>query len=113
MDRQTSVGDFLSTLKREIEERQRLVSELEARVGAEPAPRKTGHTHAAVEILREAGRPMHGLDEVLPALEAMGYRPVSRAGFGTGLLRTGKIIRTAPGTFAYKASPANDADPGR
>ena len=53
---------------------------------------------------------MHGLDELLPALAARGYRVRNRSGFATILLRTGKIVRTAPGTYAYAAPvPANDA----
>jgi hypothetical protein len=110
MEREMTVRDFLALLRGEIAERQKLVTEMEARIAPSPG-RKSGQTAAAVEILRTAGRPMHGLQELLPALEAQGYVIGSRAGFGTGLLRTGQIVRTAPGTFAYKASvPANDAD---
>lgn len=121
MNREMSVGELLSELKREIADRQRLVDELEARVGGEPA-RKTGMAAAAIAILKDAGRPMHGLHEILPALQAKGFVVGSRAGFSTALLRTGSVERVAPGTFRYKtnldvkkteqggtATPANDA----
>jgi hypothetical protein len=51
---------------------------------------------------------MHGLHEILPALQARGFVLRSRAGFATTLLRTGQVRRTAPGTFAY----AGGADAG-
>lgn len=99
MDRSTPVGDFLSLLRREIADRQVLVAKLESMLT--PSPRtRTGLSQAAVEILQKAGRPMHGLREILPALEARGFA-VSKKGFATALIRSGRIRRIAPGTFAY------------
>src|SRR5579884_4313785 len=102
MDRDMSVGDLVSLLKQEIAERQKLVEQLRARLGETSTPRKSGVAAEAVEILRSAGRPMHGLREILPELQRRGFVPGSRAGFATALLRTGNVIRTAPGTFAYR-----------
>ena len=98
MNRNTPIGDFVSLLKREIADRQALLATLEPLLT--PPPR-SGVGRAAVEILREAGRPMHGLREIVPALEAKGFEFKTQAGFATTLLRTGYIRRTAPGTFAY------------
>jgi hypothetical protein len=108
MNRETSVGDLLSQLKREIADRQRMVDEIATRLVDEPKPRRGGYTAAAVEVLRAAGRPMHALREVIPAIEAKGFAIGTRAGFATALLRTGKIVRTAPGTFAYQANTTAD-----
>lgn len=110
MNRETSVGELLATLKTEIAERQQLVDALEARVGPEVRGSR-GMGAAAVEILRAAGRPMHGIRDILPALEAQGYRLPSKAGFATTLMRTGQIVRVAPGTFAYEERrEKNDAE---
>ena len=57
---------------------------------------------ASIEILREAGRPMHGLRDLVPALEARGVKMKHTAGLATILLRTKEIVRTAPGTYAMK-----------
>lgn len=62
---------------------------------------------ASLEILRQAGRPMHGLRELLPALEAMGLKVKHKAGLATILMRTGEVVRTSPGTFAMKGGAAN------
>ena len=115
MNRETTIGDFVSLLKREIEERQTIIAALEARLGSEPAipaapaprgKRSAGIGAAAVKILREVGRPMHGLGEILPALEARGFTVAHRAGFATTLMRTGEIDRVAPGTYAAKPHAA-------
>jgi uracil phosphoribosyltransferase len=108
MGRDTTIGELLALLKSEITDRKALVDKLESMVGAEPPTRTKGLALAAVEILRAAGRPMHGLHEILPALQARGFVLRSRAGFATTLLRTGQVRRTAPGTFAY----AGGADAG-
>jgi hypothetical protein len=112
MKRDATIGDLESLVRREIADRQAFLNELHARLFDDHA---TGHKRhgigaAAVDVLRDTGRPMHGLDELLPALAARGYRVRNRSGFATILLRTGKIVRTAPGTYAYAAPvPANDA----
>jgi hypothetical protein len=102
MNRGTTVGDFVSLLRTEIAERQALLAQLESRIddGA-PALKKRSIGIAAASILRDAGRPMHGLDEILPALVASGYEVKRREGFATTLLRVRGIVRVAPGTFAY------------
>lgn len=114
MDRDTTVREFVCALKREIEERRTLIAALEARVGSDEKPEpasprvcRTGMTSAVLDILREAGRPMHALNEVIPALEARGFTVRSKGGFATLMLRTGQVVRTAPGTYALK--PAVDA----
>lgn len=106
MDRNMTVGDLVSLLRREIEQRQSLLAELESRIDAAPVTRKKGAGVAAVEILRAAGRPMHGLGEILPQLQTSGYELASKAGFATLLLRTGQVRRTAPGTFVYAPGDA-------
>jgi hypothetical protein len=49
---------------------------------------------------------MHGLREIIPALESQGYRLKHRAGLATTLMRSGVVERTAPGTFAVKGGAA-------
>jgi hypothetical protein len=109
MNRDMTVGDLVSLLKREIAERQNLIRELEARARPSSAPGRPrgGIATTAIDVLRDAGRPMHGLSELLPAIEARGVHIASRAGFATSLLRTDKITRTAPGTYALAS--ASDA----
>jgi hypothetical protein len=108
MDSELTVKALVCLLKREIEERRALVAALEARVGEAPQPaRRTGVSAAAVEILREVGRPMHGLGEILPMLKARGFDVSKRAGFASVVMRSGQVVRTAPGTYALK--PAADA----
>jgi hypothetical protein len=109
MDRETTIGDFVSLLKQEIAERQKLVDELESRVGKEPrATSRSGLGAEAIEILRAAGRPMHGLHELLPELERRGYTMRSRGNLAGALLSTKRITRTAPGTFALKPNGSAD-----
>jgi len=80
---------------------------LEALVTPRAAPQARGHPPpngiyaAALEILRAAGRPMHGLSEILPALEARGL-VVSRYALAGNLMRTGAVERTGRGTFGLK-----------
>jgi hypothetical protein len=61
---------------------------------------------AALAILRAAGRPMHGLREIVPALEAQGYKLKHKAVLATTLMRSGDVERTAPGTFMAKGGAA-------
>lgn len=120
MNEQTPIGSAIAQLKREIAERQSALAILQALVEKVPAPtanghpprghppRETGLVRAAVAVLKAAGRPMHGVSEVIPALEAQGYRVKHRSGFSSLLLRTGEVLRTAPGTFAYRSVPEDD-----
>ena len=62
---------------------------------------------ASLEILRAAGRPLHGLREILPALEAQGIKIKHKAGLATVLMRTGEVDRTSPGTFAVRGGAAS------
>jgi hypothetical protein len=62
---------------------------------------------ASLEILRAAGRPLHGLREILPALEAQGIKIKHKAGLATVLMRTGEVERTSPGTFAVRGGAAS------
>jgi hypothetical protein len=108
MVQEMTVQALVCLLEREIEERRTLVAALRARMGGEPkaapAARRTGVGAAVVAILREAGRPMHGLGEILPALNARGFEVSRRAGFASVVLRTGQTVRTAPGTYALKSA---------
>jgi hypothetical protein len=118
MNRDTTIGDLVSLLKREIAERQTLIAALEARLGPERAApvakvakkSDVSVATAAAEILREKGRPMHGLDEILPALAERGIIVRNRNGFGTTMLRNPEIVRTAPGTYGLKSQDATAAE---
>jgi hypothetical protein len=118
------IATAIAILKKEIADKQAALSVLEGLVtqGAPSinAPSANGVTvrarrggkklaigKAAVEILKTAGRPMHGIREVMPALEAQGYKIKHKAGLATTLLRTGEVERTAPGTFAFKGGSAS------
>jgi hypothetical protein len=122
----TTIGDAKTDLRQRIANQQTALHILEALTA--PMPRSTvgpSHTEgtparkrrnnvgvgrAAIEILRRAGRPMHGLSEIVPALQAAGYH-VHAHGLATTLLRTGLVERTGRGTFAV-AGGAVDASIG-
>jgi hypothetical protein len=117
INRNTPIGAAIATLKKEAADRQSAAAILEALIatvtGEPTSPAEEGPRHrrrgkrgagcgqAAIEIIRAAGRPLHGLTEILPALEARGYR-IERSGLPTTLMRTKRIRRTAPGTFGLK-----------
>jgi hypothetical protein len=131
---ETPISVVMTTLQKEIDERKSMLAMLQALVasGASPsapftnggvgAPiitsgiRKRGSKRvggvgaAAVQVVRAAGRPLHGLREIIPALEAQGYKIKHRAGLATTLLRTGALERVAPGTFGLKGGGANSAN---
>jgi hypothetical protein len=113
MNKNTTIADVLTHLDQRIENLRGLKFGLEALVHAPAAPTdpnlpptppasavnaathaRTGQSvaTAAITILEAAQRPLHGLTEVVPALEAAGYR-VSRNGLATTLLRTGRRRR--------------------
>jgi len=112
MDREITVKALVCLLREEIAERRALLAGLEARLGEDAhsssAPKRSGMSAAAVEILREVGRPMHGLGEILPALKARGFDVSRRAAFASVMMRNPAVVRTAPGTYALK--PAADAE---
>lgn len=116
---QTTIGVTMTMLRRELDERRTMLSMLEAITGRGAAPlitapdaptatRPSRRHHdgrpsiaaAAEAILRSANRPMHGLREILPLLEAQGYHLAHRASLAGTLTRGRRIVRTAPGTFA-------------
>jgi hypothetical protein len=118
------IGAAIGQLKREIAERQAALVVLETLVekgvssvpaSASSQPVKRGRPRlgaagstavdAAVIIVREAGRPMHGLSEILPELERRGHHYSHRASLASSLLKSGKFVRTAPGTFGLKGGP--------
>lgn len=122
MNKNATVDDLLQLLDRKIEDYRHLKFAVEAIVHpgkrptnpslppTPPASAVNAATHArtgqsvgsaALAILRAANRPMHGLSELVPALERQGYR-VSRHGLATTLLRTGQVVRTGRGTFAAR-----------
>jgi hypothetical protein len=68
--------------------------------------RKPSIAQASIDILRAAGRPLHGLRELIPELEAQGVRIKHKSGLATTLMRTGEVERTAPGTFRFKGGAA-------
>jgi hypothetical protein len=123
-----TVGALAASVRKEIEERQAFLAMLEGVManGVSPStpfpngaangvqaggrPRRGGKKQsiavASLEILRQAGRPLHGLRELLPQLEAQGLKVKHKAGLATVLMRTGQVERTAPGTFALKGGAA-------
>ena len=122
-----TVGALAATIRKEIEERKTFLAMLDAVMaqGVSPSTPYTGSSAvpitsaerrrggkkpsvaaASLEILREVGRPMHGLRELLPAVEARGLKVKHKAGYATTLMRTGQIDRVAPGTFALKGGAA-------
>ena len=125
-----TVGALAATVRKEIEERKTFLAMLEAVMaqGVSPSTPYTGGSvvpitsaikhrrgrggkkpsvaAASLEILRQAGRAMHGLRELLPAVEAQGLKVKHKAGFATTLMRTGRVDRVAPGTFAIKGGAA-------
>lgn len=121
LSREMPIGAAIALLKKEIADRQSALFILEGLVaqGIQTAPvaaatanglntrgrkgkGKLSLAKAGVEILRAAGRPMHGGRELVPALEAQGYKVKHPNGLATTLMRTGEVKRTDPGTFAYK-----------
>ena len=112
---QTTIGAVVTTLRREIDERKTLLAMLEAITAtgasapAETIRRRRNRSPivvASLEILRDAGRPMHGLTELLPALEARGLKLAHPASLATALMRSGEVDRPSPGTFAAKGGAA-------
>ena len=127
MNKSTTIGAALAALRKEVADRQSAMAILEALVAtgasdaghAEPGTsrrRRRGKTRPGgvgqitIEIIRAAGRPLHGLREIVPALQARGLKPRSTAGLATTLLRTGAIERTAPGTFGLKVGARGSGD---
>jgi hypothetical protein len=123
----TRLGAAKAKIRRQVEDLQRLLIQLEAMTASSPSTTSTTSTtkqrkqgfpsgtptsastlrnrgigQAALEVLRQAGRPMHGLREVLPIIEQQGFHVRSRSGFATLLVRTGQVVRVAPGTFAFR-----------
>ena len=93
-----SIAEVLAILKTEIAQRQATVSTLEGLLagGEHPSagsptrgrPRGTNSVAAVtIEILREVGRPMHGIGEIVPALRARGVHIKNNNGLATALLR--------------------------
>jgi hypothetical protein len=121
VNKNMTIAAAISALKKEAAERLSAASILEAvtasgvsEVGvSEPAPasndgrrrtrrkRGEGAGRVAVEIIRNAGRPLHGLTEIVPALEARGIK-IRSSGLPTCIMRTGQAIRVAPGTYGLK-----------
>jgi hypothetical protein len=109
----TTIGDAMELLRAEIDQKQQLLSMLEAMfrakdaadtdassgVIAAKAPR-SGIAYEAARILKASGRAMHGLREIAPALEAKGVK-FNRSGLATGMIRSGLVRRVGRGTFAY------------
>ena len=113
------IGAVIAQLRKEIADKQTALATLEALVAGNESPpesapvkmpveRQYGMGKAAVEILKAAGRPLHGRRELLPALEAKGFK-VRTTHIATMLMRTKQVTRTAPGTFAYKPNGKNSA----
>ena len=130
---QVPIGTVMAMLRKRIEDMQSALAVLEALVagGTETAPmeyvswtvpipgpgsveptrkrrrrKRMSVGDAAVELLRAAGRPMHGLREIVPALLADGFKIANPSGLATSLMRTGLVVRTAPGTFGLKGGGA-------
>jgi hypothetical protein len=125
MNRNTTIGDALKYLDQNIERFRSARFMLEALIhgpddpGKPPTPPasavnaavrvRTGLSvaNAAIDILRAANRPMHALAEIVPALQAAGYK-VHPHGLATTLLRTGQVVRVARGTFALREHGERD-----
>jgi len=129
---ETPIGVTLTLLRKERDERNTAIAILEALIAQGVSPSspvtvagvtpvittvggkkyragKKGRASvasAALAILRAAGRPMHGLREIVPALEAQGYKLKHKAGLATTLMRSGDVERTSPGTFMAKGGAA-------
>ena len=122
MNRNTTLGELLKYLDAQIEAHRRAKFAIEALLHPPSGPTdpdlpptppasavnaatlaRTGRSvgAAAISVLEVARRPMHGLSEIVPELEAAGYR-VSRGGLTTTLLRTGRIVRVGRGIYALR-----------
>ncbi len=125
LHRNMPIAAAIAALKKEAADRQSAAAILEAliaTVGSEPrsvgddgprrrrrGKRRDGSARVAIEIIRAAGRPLHGLREIVPALEARGFH-IKKSGLPTTLMRSGGIERTAPGTFGLKAAAEGSSD---
>ena len=114
LTREMSVAAAIAQLKKEVADRQAAAAILEALVthralptsgiDSPPAERegqRPSVAEAAVQILRTAGRAMHGSSELLPMLMADGYQ-IRANSLGSAILRTGQVVRTARGVFAFR-----------
>jgi len=112
MNRGMSVSGVMLVLERDIAKKTALLKALVAIVPQAKTrkraakqsvtPKRPSLGVAVVDILRAAHRPMHGLREILPALESRGYRVTDRPGLATTILRRPEVERTAPGTYAVR-----------
>ena len=116
MNSQTTIGDAIAVLEREIEERRRTVALLKsmlngssehrkvtpaAPAASEQEPGEMTVGAAATAILKASGRPMHATRELLPLIQEKGIR-VSKTTLPTALSRQKELFRTDPGVWAYK-----------
>lgn len=119
MNKNTTIGEALKRLEKDIDDFRRVKFALEgliqpgvSRTGPNGLPAsavnasvhaRTGQSVAvaALAILSAANRPLHGLTEIVPALEAQGFH-VHPHGLATTLLRSGLIVRVGRGTFALR-----------
>jgi len=121
MDSTTPIGEVIAALEREIEDKRRTLATLKALLVG--APREVRITEngpviavlggnagahkvmtvggAAVEILRDAGRPLHGLRELLPMLQERGVK-VDKNTLPTALGRQTVLKKVEPGVWAYR-----------
>jgi hypothetical protein len=133
MNPNMTVRDAIAQLEAEIQEKNTLLAALRAavdngtpspvtRVFKLPRPPKRNHKKpaaapispggslksmtvaaAATQVLKEAGRPMHGRRELLPALLHRGVK-VDETTLPVAAKRSKNIERTAPGTYRYVES---------
>jgi hypothetical protein len=114
LNRSMTICDAILALRSEVDSKMHLLAELEKvfneDVTAEANPavaavskKKTsnyGIGYEAAKILREAGRPMHAMREIHPALAAKGIK-CAKAGLATSMTRSGLCQRVGRGLFAH------------
>jgi hypothetical protein len=123
-----TVRDAIALLEAEIAEKKTLLAALKSAVGAPksngaaetsggalggqaalpsarqvPAGRPLPLPAAAALALKEAGKPMHALHELLPLLAGRGVK-VSNTTLPTALSRAKNVRKISPGVWAYDGS---------
>jgi len=123
MDSTTTIGDAITLLEREIEDRRRALSVLKAMVGLSPSQLPLTGTNkpangsasrkavtvggAAVEILQAAGRPLHAMRELLPLIQERGIK-VSKTTLPTALSRQKALKKVEAGVWTYVSKVTAD-----
>jgi hypothetical protein len=67
-----------------------------------PPPPKPSLLRAAIEVLREAGRPLHATSQIVPILEARGYVMSHKSNLASAFGKCRDVEKVGVGTFALK-----------